>query len=238
MVNFTAKNYLKIISVFIFLILLCFGFVLLYNKNREVLAQERIENFRCKEIPIGEATEEALAFGKAILAQLENIMSASAQQTRAADTLADIPPQCQADNCDTGCNEYTYDCNCKPCDPNNPDSPTCCETCYACEVLPCSGQACPPYGHLVAEIQAAYNQIDAAQKEIVRLIEEEREPILDKLNEARPELAKCATPAWTLWAPTEPSDIKTVIMCREADFLLLLERGEKCQSRINFLCCQ
>lgn len=246
MISFISKNYLKVIPFLLILLFLFFGFSFLYNKNEGALAQTR--TLQCDlEIPLGEALDRALYFGHAILSQMEVIMAASSVQTTTADVLADLPEDCKADNCETGCNEFEV------CDDWDDDG-KCISRHWECDVLPCTGQACPPYGGLLTTIQNAYAQIDAADKEIERLIKEERTPtwitilMIDftALEISRIRLRNCVTPAEAYFSEEEAGQVEWLVTCQEAKYLRLFdkvvedeeEKEEGACYLNNFYCCE
>jgi|GEM_PF-4974401 len=213
------------IFLLLFLVLLFFGFALLYNHNKKILAQEA-RSIQCgEEMPLGEAVDETLAFALALLEQSQIVVSSSLAQVDAAERLAEIPGQCQATNC-------TADCHLECVEPD-PDNGCLREEC----ISSCSGQPCPPFDTILAEIQDYYNQVNAANDEIRRLIDEDRQPIVDKLNEARNGLEECVNPAEAYLSEEEAKEMKGLVTCQEAKYLRLLAEGQSCYIN-NFFCCQ
>lgn len=276
------KKYQKIVF-FLIVAFLFIGFGLFYNQNRETLAQEELI-WQCgEEIPIGEAIDETLAFALAILTQSQIVVSSSLAQANAAGELAELPEQCRAENCNTGCIITSSDVEAntcpdpcpsqtesrcgdigEPCPPGEDCTDFCvslgecaycwdeeiCEPCTitetTCEVLHCSGEACP-FGEIsnkVSQIQNYYSRISAANAEIGRLIIEDRPPILVKLNEARVALSNCATPA-SGYTPEEAIQLpQTVFSCEEVNYLRILPDVQDCDPDNvdyhpgNFICCR
>lgn len=107
-----------------------------------------------------------------------------------------------------------------------------------CEVLPCSGNPCPP--EIVGKaltIGLAYLQIENSKKAIEDVIAN-RDDILDKLKEARKELEKCVTPAGEL-TEAEAREARTLIPCHEIKLQGALPGDkEDCDNPNNFYCCQ
>jgi hypothetical protein len=91
---------------------------IIYNQKREAKAQEEQVMLVCDgdEIPIGEAIDETLTVGHNIINESQKMIDASLVQINAANELLALADQCKAENCDTDCDAYTYQCNPHPCE--------------------------------------------------------------------------------------------------------------------------
>lgn len=246
--KFYFQNYKKYIFLISVLGLLLFAFTFLYNGERETLAQEEMI-WECEEeIPIGEAIDESIAMINSILSNADSMLSKGGQQVAAANRIynIDLPGACQASNCQTDCDSYTYRCNPHPCDPDDPDGPTCWDRCRTCDISACTGNACPT--DLLNEASTQVNQIVGLYPQILAnaaVINQEvgkRDDIIAKLEEARTALAECATPASGYTAEEESQLLQTLFSCTEAKYQrILTEEQENCYVGAyspNFFCCR
>lgn len=117
-----------------------------------------------------------------------------------------------------------------------------CEDVVTCEVRDCSGNACPP--DLLASTVSNIWQISNLYSGIphnVEVIENAvgaRDAIIDKLEQAREQLAECATPASGYVEEEEIQRLETLFSCEEAEFLRILpEEQEGCYPS-NYFCCK
>lgn len=144
-------NYLrKLPKIFflLFLLLLFFGFGLLYNDKKEGLAQERAFMECEEEIPIGEIIEETFQFVKEVNQNVQTIYSTAPTQIGAAKTLAQLPEECKAENCDTNCEmEYKLDCK-GECDDVTVDDDDCSLDPDECPFQNCTGSCADIVDHV------------------------------------------------------------------------------------------
>lgn len=208
------QKYQKLIFVLSIIGLLSLAFVFFYNDNkkREVAAQEDFVLDCGEEIPIGEATDEALQMVNNIVINSEEILSRSGQQVRLANRIdeMDITVQCLPGNCTT--------------------------------LQGCTGNACPTdllteLADSANRIQSLYPRIQA-NKDAIHDEIDKRDDILDKLTAAREMLDECATPA-SGYVPEETLQlIEGLVSCENAKFYKILpEDKENCYPS-NFFCCR
>lgn len=161
----------------------------LYNKSgSNVSAQEVL--CLSPEIPVGTAIDETYAFAQELLQHLQLAVSYSMAQAALSEQLAELPDECKAENCSSGCNTITNsvfcgksrpcpdDCAAWPCSTSiDPDTGLCSKECteYSCQITSCSGDPCPTteINNLVDAINRLHGQIAAERQAIEKLLENE-----------------------------------------------------------------
>lgn len=219
------KNiFFKVIIPLLFFLLLLSFLGLFYNHNKEAKAQYSVD-LVCdeKEIPIGEAAAEATELVNVITQNAQDMVNSAMGQAVAARGLIELADQCNdASNCQTDCDFIDADGD---------------GIVDTCDVRPCSGNPCPPQivGKMLTII-FAYNNILGNQAAINNATQN-RDDILEKLEEARKELEKCVTPAGEL-TEAEAAEAETLIPCHEVKYERALPEGkDDCDYPNNFYCC-
>lgn len=287
------QNHQKTIFLLFCIILLSIVFVFSYNKEKEISADEQLIWDCGEEIPIGEAVDEAIALVNTVTSNADQMLVRGGQQVAAAYRTSeiDLPGECKADNCNTGCTESVTDTDfndCAICPPVithhtapraiNPTCPappgipcslmppvlcvpplymgcnwewdeTSCECTIPvtnCTIDVCSGSPCPAdliieavnNVGLISELHPLIIDNAAAINAAIAM----RPGIIDKLNDAREELAECATPASGYEAEEIEDLVQVLISCPEAKYLRILsEDQEDCYKGTyspNFFCCK
>ena len=169
-----------------------------------------------------------------------------------------------AENCQTGCNQYTYQCkpyqcnpyqcNPHPCEGNSKQTcydvcyETCWQTCYACDVSPCSGNPCPS-AQIASEVQKikdnhekiklAYEGGELNGEEIdgVKQLVKKPEEIFPLLGESRNKLKVCSSPAedYEKYLLEGSTLLKLVLSCENAKSMDSTI-GDCYQN--NYFCCE
>lgn len=347
--------------------LLFFTFSFFYNKEEAISAVEQWD-WECQEeeispfgqylgggeIPIGEAMDGTFAMAKEIIRNYDLMLPAGGQVVAAANAVYELPlpDDCQAENCNTGCEVDSFACNSYDCNPMEvceevcdtvcvplercrssllecendrpagstdckekpkevcvevercwgteaiclaekpPDETcnsrikeiigdfivwewcfdeevcdtfpewcweeeicdtfcrdecgpvfdTCWQTCYDCDIYPCTGNACPmdaivELGDQRAIITTRALQIAGYQAAINT--EVQKAPGLrNMLEKARIGLAACVTPA-SGYEPTEEVQlVETLVSCDEAKWLKMLSDDQEDCYLTNFFCCE
>ena len=258
------KSILKILLLFL-IFLLSFSFIyFLYNKGKgEVSAQEY--KVKCAvEIPIGETIDETETLAQEIINTAEFIIQKSVEAADAGEALINLVDQCRAENCQTGCNQYTYQCkpyqcnpyqcNPRPCEGNPKQTcydicyRTCWQTCYACDVLSCSGNPCPS-DQIASEVQKIkdnYEKIKLAYEggelngekiDGIKQLVKKPEEIFPLLGESRNKLKACSSPSedYEKYLLEGSTLLKLVLSCENAKSMDPT-LGDCYQN--NYFCCE
>ncbi len=257
---------LKTLSLILIPILLVLVLNSFYNQEREALAHE-YETMCETIIPIGHAIDETQETAKQIIDNLEIILKESEKQINQAERMINFANQCDRNKCSTGCHKYTYRCNPYPCncrevceiDPETGKEvcrevcDTCWKTCYACDVRPCTGDACDFSGIASAQdqIKESYDKINESQENIKNTIEKafrkksivnEPPTLTELLTASRAGLKYCAGFVRIAEGMT-PEEIERLREERRIAILLkcasakIVHPGLKCHPN-DFFCCR
>lgn len=133
--KFHFQNYKKIIFLLSILGLLFFAFTFPYNKEEGTLAQGEIIWDCGEEIPIGEAIDEAIALVNTVTSNADQMLIRGGQQVASAYTIygLDLPNECKAENCTSGCTNSVVSTSFSTCPP-----------CASSTVHENPGDPCPP----------------------------------------------------------------------------------------------
>jgi len=204
-----------------------------------------------KEIPIGEALEEAAKFTGGVRDTVFSAETSAEEEITAAQSLISAVQSCNPNNCHPSCVLVPHTCY-APGGPNQGPIPY---SCPVCNSHACTGQICP-----VGSINSAYNNVSAAYDKILSaqqsgqdLIESQNsswkynnttyqnqtqvEIIQNKLTVAREEFNKCflSETEWQEYIDGKKVG-KQLVSCEDSADMgrdLTQECNDACQADIN-----